>query len=328
MPTFDDLPPQPFTRGQARAHGLTDKQISRARRSGRLTGVRRGIMTMPGANSELPVEVTATLLAVQRRDIVVSHETAARLWGLPRPLDGWRNAQFTARTGTPRKVPGAHIRVAPLSDDDVRQLSGVAVTSPAPTVADCLRTLQPRDSLAIADAAWHRGLITDQSLLAAVAAQAGWPGVVGARKVLAHADSRRESPLESWSAWGFARARLPRPEWQALIRDGDSRVVGRVDCWWPAGVVGEADGRSKYVLASAERGGGSEAVFEALHSERAREQRLRALGVEVIRWTAADVLVDDKLRQLARRITSATAEALAHPRFSGNVSVMHPPYAR
>ncbi len=101
-------------------------------------------------------------------------------------------------------------------------------------------------------------------------------------------DGRRESPLESWSAWAFDESGVVRPDWQVEIHDIAGIFVGRSDCWWPS-VAGEADGRSKYALAAAERIGAT-TVYEVLQAERRREQRLRDAGAEVIRWSAADVL--------------------------------------
>jgi hypothetical protein len=182
--------------------------------------------------------------------------------------------------------------------------------------------------LAVADAAWHLGLVTGETVLATLARQSGWPGVVRARKILAHADPRRESPLESWSGWAFARTRVPRPEWQAEVRDSEGRFAGRVDCWWPGGVAGEADGKAKYTLSAAERGGGASAVFEVLHAEREREQHLRETGAEIVRWSAADVLINSKTVELDKRIGHALREALERPRFEGTVTAMPSPYAQ
>ena len=98
------------------------------------------------------------------------------------------------------------------------------------------------------------------------------------RRSAALIDGRRESPLESWSAVRFAEWGLPSPEWQVDIHDDIGHFVGRVDAWWPEQrVAGEADGLAKYT----ER--------EVLVAEKRREDRLRALGLQVIRWTWSDL---------------------------------------
>jgi hypothetical protein len=250
--------------------------------------------------------------------LVLSHTTAAQFWGLPQPLGGWGHSQFTATSGSNRHRRGMQIRVAPLDRDDVVSAGDVDVTSMARTVADCLRSLPGRDALAVVDAALQRGLIVDSAILEVLARQSGWPGVGVARQVLRLADPRRESPLESWSAWAFAHTGVPAPQWQVSIRSPEGRFLGRPDCWWaPAGLAGEADGRAKYALAAAERAGDADALLDVLQAERRREQRLREVGVDVIRWSAADVLTDPRAHALSHRILAAIALGQATPRFTG-----------
>ena len=158
-------------------------------------------------------------------------------------------------------------------------------------------------------------------MIAALQSQVRWPGVAVARQVLALADPRRESPLESWSAWAFAHTGVPAPEWQVEICEPDAGIfVARADSWWADGVVGEADGRSKYALAAAERGGGNEAVFDVLQDERRREQRLREVGAEVVRWSTGEVLKESKARALAQRIPGAISVAQENARFTGIIA--------
>jgi very-short-patch-repair endonuclease len=65
--------------------------------------------------------------------------------------------------------------------------------------------------------------------------------------------------------------------------------------WWPGlGVIGEADGVMKYGSA------------DDLIAEKAREDRLRALGLMVVRWTwdeirANPAQVAERIRRAARR---------------------------
>jgi hypothetical protein len=285
-------------------------------------GGRPGPLTVPPS---LPLDIAAALLASPSRKLVISHTSAARLWGLPRPLGGWPQPEFTACGGTGRRRRGLHVRVAKLFDDVAEQL-GAAVTSPARTVADCLRSLPGRDSLAMLDAALHRGLVTEPAVLDVLRRESGWPGVGRARQVLKLADAYRESPLESWTAWAFAHTGVPQPDWQMNVFDSDGLLIGRADCWWGCGsVAGEADGRAKYALASAERGGNTEALLDVLQAERRREQRLREAGVEVIRWSANDVLGEPSACRLADRILAAISLGRKADRFTGVVApVMHP----
>jgi hypothetical protein len=316
------MPDDLFTRAQARATGLTDRQIDRRLASGTWLAVRPGILRRVGgavADDRIPLAVRAALLGNVGRDLVISHSTAARLFGLPKPLSGWPQPHFTATSGPTRRRSGIQIRVATLGAIEVVDRLGLPVTSVARTVADCLRTLPGRDGLAMVDAALHRGLVTEEALLTTLMHQTGWPGVARARQVSALAEGRRESPLESWSAWAFAHTGVPAPQWQVEVRDPDGHFLARADSWWP-GVVGEADGRAKYALAAAEKGGDASAVYEVLHAERRREQLLRDVGTEIVRWSTGDVVKEAAAAHLARRIGGAISMAQDRAGFRGVVT--------
>ena len=81
----------------------------------------------------------------------------------------------------------------------------------------------------------------------------------------------------------------PQPHLQIPFSDSDG-LIGVVDFFWPElGIVGEADGDVKYLDPSF-RGGRS--ADQVVLDEKIREDRLRALGLKVVRWrwrTATDV---------------------------------------
>ena len=121
-----------------------------------------------------------------------------------------------------------------------------------------------------------------------------WPGIQRAAQVIDFADGAAESPLESRSRVAFAGGGLPAPALQALIllRDGGR---ARVDFLWAQWrIIGEADGRLKIQRP------------EDLWDEKLREDRLRELGYEVVRWTwdeivnYPEVVVARILRAIAR----------------------------
>ncbi|HYY11517.1 MAG TPA: hypothetical protein VE781_11305 [Kineosporiaceae bacterium] len=182
----------------------------------------------------------------------------------------------------------------------------VPVTTVARTVVDCARSLPGRDALAIADAALHRGQVTMVDVQAVLAAQKGWPGSGRARHVVALADGRRESPLESWSACAFERLGVPQPRWQVTLLDVDGVFLGRVDGWWDeAGLAGEADGRGKYALTG--RGRTTPDEVEAVHEERRRETAIRRTGAGLVRWGPRDVLRDGPATEFAAHLRSELA---------------------
>jgi hypothetical protein len=99
-----------------------------------------------------------------------------------------------------------------------------------------------------------------------------------APQALEHLDPARETPLESASWAYFIDCAVPLPTPQVDYRDIDGRFVARVDfAWRDRGVIGECDGRIKY------------ADQDALYKEKLREDALRAMGLTVVRWGAADL---------------------------------------
>ena len=74
-----------------------------------------------------------------------------------------------------------------------------------------------------------------------------------------------------------------------------SGFIGRSDFWWPQQrVVGEFDGKAKYVDPAC-RGGIS--AEEAVYREKLREDRIRALGYTDVRWAWSDVQSPDRLKR-------------------------------
>lgn len=312
MRTDPELPAV-FTRAEARAAGLTDRQIDRRLAAGRFRAVRRGVLVV-GHGSERgdPIPLLERIRAAWRAGptgLVLSHHTAAAAWGLPAPLGEELPVCATRRPdgrACTRYYPDLTVEVASLPPVDVIRHDGLLMTSAARTVADCLRHLGRRDALAIADAAAHRGL-TDVAEVAAVLARCGhWPGARTAHELLDLVDGRRESPLESWSALAFHDAGLPPPVPQVQLLGTRGDVTARVDYWWAEGVAGEADGRAKYLLGAAALGGATEeALVAVLAAERSREQAIRELGAELERWGAGDVLNPARTARLVARIARA-----------------------
>ena len=93
-----------------------------------------------------------------------------------------------------------------------------------------------------ADAALREDLVDRDGIARALETAVGWPWVRQARAVLALADPRAESPLESITRLAMHDAGFPEPDLQAWFGPFD------VDLYWPRyGLVLEADGAGKYV---------------------------------------------------------------------------------
>lgn len=272
--------------------GYTDGEIRRALRVGDLCPVRRGAYVAGPVPDDLAakhlVEVRAAVEALSS-DAIVSHVSAVLMHGLPVwsvPLDRVQITRDRRRTGA-RRGRRLHTHSARVDADEIVLLHGIAATSPARTMLDVARSLPFEQAVVIVDAALRRELVDADGLGEAIRRHRGWPGLPAARRVFAFADGRSDNPGESRSRVAIARAGLPAPELQAVIRAGaDGRFIGQVDFHWKAvRTVGEFDGKIKYGRLLKPGQDPGEVVF----IEKLREDDLRAEDQGVVRWTWPDL---------------------------------------
>lgn len=110
------------------------------------------------------LQVAAALPRVAT-DAVVSHQSAAVLYGLP----VWNLSLSRVHVTRPRRSGGQrtgrlHVHTAPLDPDEIGMLGGVAVTSAARTLVDLARTIGFEEAVAVLDAALHKHLVTRAEL--------------------------------------------------------------------------------------------------------------------------------------------------------------------
>jgi hypothetical protein len=85
---------------------------------------------------------------------------------------------------------------------------------------------------------------------------------------------------------------VPKGVPQVVVLDEWGQFVARVDVAWPQlGLVGEADGRGKY-LGDADDGlgRGEDAAAARVVEAARREFRLRELGLAVVRWDTVEIV--------------------------------------
>ena len=280
--------------------GYSYTELRRLSRSGDIERVRRGAWTFPGQADDLRSVHQRLVEATVRQcspDAVVSHMSAAALHDLPLFSHRLQRVSLTrdrAGGGAIRR----YVRVygSSLPAEDITDLENLRVTSRARTVVDLGCTLPHFEAVPIGDAALRGGsLPTD---LAASLERAGRrTGIGTARRTLAMLDPRSESVGESCSRVVFRDHGIPNPEPQFEIVDGS--FVARVDFAWPEfGTIGEFDGKIKYGELVPE----GRTPAEILWEEKVREDRLRALGWQVVRWAWTDLL---RPTALIRRLRSA-----------------------
>ena len=181
-----------------------------------------------------------------------------------------------------------------MSADDVTDLGGLACTSVARTVVELGRILPFEQALVVADAARHDHRVSAAELVAAADRVAGRRGCPDARRVVAAADHRSESPGETRSRVAIARAGLPAPTLQHVVPE----LGARTDFYWEEfATVGEFDGKTKYGRSLRPGQDPGDAVYR----EKRREDALRDLGRQVVRWTWDELLTFDAVAARLRR---------------------------
>jgi hypothetical protein len=159
-------------------------------------------------------------------------------------------------------------------------VDGVPATTAARTVVDLARWVSFRGGVVVADSALRNGVGRDE--MQRVAGDcARWPGIRKAGEVIAFADGRAASPLESISRVAFQDWGLPPPQLQVtLVWDEFGNPKTIVDFYWEEfGVVGEADGLLKY----------DDEERLSLRAEKLRQEELETMGYIVVRWTWDDI---------------------------------------
>ncbi|QIM21991.1 hypothetical protein G7075_14020 [Phycicoccus sp. HDW14] len=295
-----DTPPPPFTRTEALVAGWTERRLDGAVGRGELTRIAAGLYA-PTADWE-PLRPWERHLALARTaarvtpDAIISHTSHAAILGLPMPPTPPQRATMTllddSRTSRDDAWRRFHRGRTPPSHVWIR--GGTPYLLPVRTVVDCLRDLPPGDALAVVDGALRRGTVTASVLRTMREHQRRWPGIAAADAILSLADGRRESWLESVSAWRFHRLGLPRGVPQVVVLDERGRFVARTDVGWAEhGVVGEADGRGKYLADAPPGQPTDEVAARRVIAQGVRETRMRDLGLEVVRWDTGDALASD-----------------------------------
>lgn len=255
------------TRRQLLGAGVSRGVIDRRLRSERLRPLHRGVYLVGPILPPLAREMAACLACGPTA--VLSHRSAAAVWGFVRP--GRRRAfDVSIRPGGGTRRPGIAIhRPEGVEADERTVFEGVPITTPARTLYDVARMLRPKALERAISEALACGRITPEELVAVGRRYAGRPG--GRRLVEALGEDGprlTRSEAEARFLRLLRRAGLPLP----LV----NRVVAgyEVDFHWPKkGLVVEVDGFAYH---------GSRRSFEG---DRARDADLSRSGLRVVRVT-------------------------------------------
>ena len=277
--------------------GFDHDDLRRLHRGGELIRVRRGAYALeerPGLTVEDRHRRLILGTAPQLRDgAVFSHGSAAVLHGLPVWPAAVERVHVTRnRSGNGIKRAVVQVHGTPLDRPAIVLIDNRPVTSLARTVLDLARTWPMTQAVAAGDRALTLGL-TRAELDAGLVAMECWPGVRAARRVVEFLDVRSESVGESVSRVRLMEEGLPAPEPQHEIFGPDGQFMARVDFYWKEQrTVGEFDGKIKYgrLLKPGQR------IEDVIFDEKLREDAVRDLGLQVVRWIWPDLYRTGVLR--------------------------------
>ena len=255
-----------FTRSQARAEGWSDDRQRALIRAG--TWVALTPHVLRNREVEPGPWQCARAVALAGR-LVVSHETAGRLWGL-RAGGGLHGIATFAVA-----APGVRVHRSRLAANATMGVEGLVVTTALQTVADLSRTSPPGESVALVTDALQRGLLSAADLAACAQLARGMTGASRVRWIASTCATEPHSVLE----WRFHQGIQQVGsgwEFNVSLYDSDG-FVGVVDAFHPAtGTVVELDSRTFHGP-------------DRFQPDRTRDQRLAALGYVTLRFTWEDL---------------------------------------
>jgi very-short-patch-repair endonuclease len=270
-----------FTRSEARAVGISDRSIDARAAVGRYERIEPGVYAVAGA-PRTPMRRLAGAIASFPALAAVSHQTAAEMWGLTDR--GIRVIEVvTTRWDRVRRKEITVHESLDLLDEDVVELHGIPVTTPARTVVDLGASNRWIVEAAL-ESGIRRGLFTLGEVAAFVdrVARRGRRGVGVIRPLIearARWDAATESELEDRFRRLLADAGLPDPEPQFVVRDRNGTFVARADFAYPAArLLVELDSEAHHLDRIAFR------------RDRSKHNRASMLGWLVLRYTWWDLV--------------------------------------
>jgi len=306
----------PWTLSEVVGTGWTRSEVRAAVAAGRLVRLRRGVFAA-GRDDALARSRAALLVSGERA--ALSHESAAAVHGMWVPSSS-PVVHITA-PGIPDSLhEGTRNHGSRLPDELVTTVDGVRVTTLARTAVDLARRRSFPDALIALDGGARLiclrelgGTCADlrnvarraplasralELLHTAYGSVLGWPGTAVVRRALPHADPASESPFESLSRGWIPEAGLPAPAVAVLVHGASGATYYADLAWLDRGVLGEADGTSKY-------GTDPSVVLSRLRDERRRQRDLEDAGWTVVRWDSTEA---------RQTVVTRIRHALATPR--------------
>ena len=228
------------SRAQLLELGFGEEAIDHRIARGRLHRLWRGVYAVGRPETSWQGRCMAAVLSCGQ-DALLSHRSAAALWGLLSSERANRGRggeiEIVVPEGSYRNRPGIRVRRrSGLRAGDRREIAGIPVTDPASTLVD-LASCAPRWEIERAiNSADRLGLIDPETLRTEVASMPRRRGIARMRRLLG-GEPLTDTGLERRFLTIARRANLPTPETQVTINGY------RVDFFWPRlSLVVETDG--------------------------------------------------------------------------------------
>ncbi len=235
---------------QLLAAGVSPSGISRRVRAGRLFRIYRGVYAVGHRSLSIEGEWMAAVL-VYKDGAALSHRSAAELWGYLKPRSGPIHVTLHTLSGR-QKRRGICLHHSPSVLSVTTRHNGIAVTTPARTIAD-LRRVASVDEVrrAIREAEFHHHDVSDER-------------------------AKEDAPTRSWLERRFLRMcrrhNLPAPEVNVHVGPHEVDFL-----WRDRRLIVETDGWEAH------------SGRQAFEDDRAKDAELRALGFTVLRFTHRQV---------------------------------------
>lgn len=276
------------TRLQLLQAGIAPDAVDYMVATGRLVVVHRGVYAAGPVLEPWAMELAAVLAC--RRDALVSHRSAARLWGLTSPNAG-EFVDITVMGGQRGRCAGIRLHRAasrlPKADQAIRH--GIPVTSAARTLLDLAGEVCDAELRRAFDTALQERIVTMPAVKAVLARNRGRRGAARLGALLP--ENGREHVTRSHMERHFLRLLkrygLPLPATNVSV------CGFVVDCYWEeAGLVVELDG---YRVHS------TRLAFEA---DRRRNAALLAAGLRLLRlsWRQLEKATEPTMVQVGQAL--------------------------
>lgn len=235
-------------------------------------------------------------------EVVFTASSSALIHGLQVRNADLDELHLTRPGATSRREAGIVHHRWPVGGLEPVIADGFLVTPPARAVIEVAEEFGVEAGVVVGDSAL-RLLIHHEELLETFEPLRSNPGARDAGRVVSFVDGRAENGGESVSRVRLVGAGLPQPRLQVVIFDAHG-AAGRSDLWIEEyNTAGEFDGMLKYrVPPGADP---DEAAFVVMR-EKAREDRIRSTGAELVRWTHREL---DRPERIVARFEAAFERA-------------------